>query len=362
MHHPRPEAENTASAAPFIHKVTADPEGDVILAVINEEGAGRTRDFLASSKLLKLASPVFAKMFAPCFREGTALQSSSQTCPTIQLEEDNPDAMELLLRALHFDTEKIPETAPSPDTLAKLAILSDKYDCNRAMKPWIALWFCNVDGIEELDQQALGKLVLAAYLFRSAHFEAISADVVTQLTTNFTLEWAEESMLQTYIPESVIGSFTHRIARRYFGRHSSYGSLTKSSLTTDIGSLSDEVERLRAELRHEMEQVEWKLRQTTASYTMWRIVCPECNRTHPDTAKKCHPCNNTCLSVKYCNFEVRIAEYFAALRTCGLWPSSMYGSLSAGELVAKMVDIPDSVSDHKCKGAQVCPFNRKRFG
>ena len=65
-----------------------------------------------------------------------------------------------------------------------------------------------------LPSQMLGKLVLAAYLFRPSHFEAISADVVTQLTTNFTLEWAE-SMLQTYFPESVTGSFTHLIARRY---------------------------------------------------------------------------------------------------------------------------------------------------
>jgi len=46
-----------------------------------------------------------------------------------------------------------------------------------------------------LDQQALGKLVLAAYLFRSSHFEAISTDAVTQLAANFALEWAEESML-----------------------------------------------------------------------------------------------------------------------------------------------------------------------
>ena len=170
MLHHQPEADSdTASAAPSTHKVTVDPEGDVILAVIGEEGAGRSRDFLASSKLLKLASPVFAKMFAPCFREGAALRSSTETCPTVQLEEDDPDAMELLLRALHFDTENVPETAPSPDTLAKLSILSDKYDCNRAMKPWIALWFMfwlgDVDGIEELDQRTLGKLVLAAYLF-----------------------------------------------------------------------------------------------------------------------------------------------------------------------------------------------------
>lgn len=92
---------------------------------------------------------------------------------------------------------------------------------------------------------------------------------------------------------------------------------------------------------------------------MWRVLCPECNKTHPDTAKKCHPCNNTNLSVKYCTFEVRIAEYFAALRTCELWPFSMHGNLSAVELTEKMVDVPDSVSNHKCLGANLCPLKRE---
>jgi len=204
-------------------KVTVDTEGDVILVVTGKEEAGQARDFLASSKILKLASPVFAKMFAPCFREGAALQSSAETCPTVQLKEDDPEAMELLLRLLHFDTGKVPETAPPLDTLAKLAILSDKYDCNRALKPWIALWVRNVDNIEDLDQHSLGKLVLTAYLFRSSHFEDISADVITQLTTNFALEWAEESMLQTHIPDSIIGSFTQPTARRYLGISSATG-------------------------------------------------------------------------------------------------------------------------------------------
>ena len=108
-----------------------------------------------------------------------------------------------------------------------------------------------------------------------------------------------------------------------------------------------------------MEMVEGTLRANTASYSMWRMVCPECNRTHPETAKRCHPCNNANLSVKCCTFESRIAEYFAALRTCELWPSSKHGSLSAGELVPKMAEILNSVSVHKCNGAELCPLKRE---
>jgi len=108
-----------------------------------------------------------------------------------------------------------------------------------------------------------------------------------------------------------------------------------------------------------MEKVEGKLRETTACYSMWRMVCPGCNRMHPDTARKCYTCNNVNLSVKCCTFELRIAEYFAALRTCKLWPSSEHGSLSAGELVPKMAEIPNSVSVHKCNGAELCPLKQE---
>jgi len=98
-----------------------------------------------------------------------------------------------------------------------------------------------------------------------------------------------------------------------------------------------------------MEIVEWKLRLTTTSHTMWRIVCLECNRTHPDTAKRCHPCNNANLSVMYCTFEARIAEYFATLRACGLWPSAMHGSLLAGEFAAKMANGLESHAEYGTK-------------
>jgi len=37
----------------------------------------------------------------------------------------------------------------------------------------------------------------------------------------------------------------------------------------------------------------------------------------------------------------------------------MHGSLSAGELAGKMADVPDSVSGHKCKGAQSCPLKQE---
>jgi len=109
-----------------------------------------------------------------------------------------------------------------------------------------------------------------------------------------------------------------------------------------------------------MEMVERTLRATAASsYSMWRKACQICDRTHPETAKKCHPCDNANLFVKCCTFETRIASYFAALSTCELWPSSEHGSLSAGELVPKMAKIPNSVSVHKCDGAELCPLKQE---
>lgn len=53
-----------------------DPEGDVILATTPGEGA--IQKVLVCSRILSLASPVFAKMLGPNFKEGQELRHKCQ--------------------------------------------------------------------------------------------------------------------------------------------------------------------------------------------------------------------------------------------------------------------------------------------
>ena len=72
-----------------------DPDGDVVLVVESQN----VKRFLASSKILSLASPVFSKMLSSNFREGMQMAVSYR--PTIVLHDDDPFAMKTMLGIFH---------------------------------------------------------------------------------------------------------------------------------------------------------------------------------------------------------------------------------------------------------------------
>ena len=69
------------------------------------------------------------------FKRACDLRGGAESNPepwTIATWGGNPNALEILLYALHFRSEKVPDTV-SFDQLWRLAVLCDKYDCNEAM-------------------------------------------------------------------------------------------------------------------------------------------------------------------------------------------------------------------------------------
>ncbi|KAJ5360748.1 hypothetical protein N7517_009939 [Penicillium concentricum] len=123
-----------------------DPDGDVII-VSEGESPDDTRRFLVSSKVLSLASPVFAKLFGPNFYEGT--QMATCTCPELHLHDDDPAMM---------------KEVPGRDTecIANLTIHGDKYDCVKALRPWVSTWIHNFDVTPSTEE--FGHLIVAAHL------------------------------------------------------------------------------------------------------------------------------------------------------------------------------------------------------
>lgn len=149
--------------------VLLDPEGDVILAV-TDPTHNISENFLVSSKVFGLASPVFSKMFGPDFSEGIQIRSGDR--PYVNLVEDDPRAMELLLRILHYQSADV-SFSMEPKPLAVLAIHCDKHNCIAALRPWTAQWCSNISGIAAPEQ--FGYMLLAAYMFRSPTFSNIAA-------------------------------------------------------------------------------------------------------------------------------------------------------------------------------------------
>lgn len=187
------------------HFETLDPGGDVILSVHNPPRDAEI-ELLACSRILSLASPVFSAMFSSSFQEGIRVRRGDR--PVINLEERHVQAMGLLLRILHYQAGEI-AMSMKPKTIAAMAVQSDKYDCNKALRPWIEHW-CN-DSQRFSTPEDFGYMLLAAYLFESSSLSNAIVRAAKQLKPNSVLAWREHEML-SLLPETLTGNVSVQTA------------------------------------------------------------------------------------------------------------------------------------------------------
>ena len=109
-----------SEATGLFHSI--DPAGDVIFSFPQNDVENEPR-LLVSSKVLSLASPVFAALFRPHFREGTELLTSDAPI-VMPLKDDAFDTFTILCRALHHPQLEIEMDI---GLLCRLAEVSDKY-------------------------------------------------------------------------------------------------------------------------------------------------------------------------------------------------------------------------------------------
>lgn len=129
-------------------------------------------EFRVASQILCAASPAFRDLpvagpTGPTFKSAcdrrSALESISEPW-TIVTRGDNPNALAVLLYAIHLRGEKVPRVV-SFDQLWELAILCDKYDCVSAMEPWIALWTRDPPQHKDNLSECIVKWLFMSWLF-----------------------------------------------------------------------------------------------------------------------------------------------------------------------------------------------------
>lgn len=175
-----------------------DYVGNVVLIVEGE--SPNTARFLVSSKVLGLASPVFAALFSQNFSEGGRIIEGN--CPEITLREDDPAAMRKILRILHY---KDPGDEVDAKMLAALAIHCDKYTCIGALRPWINNWFTSIGSLKSADDHGL--LLLAVHFFRMPElFAWVSSKAQKDLTPDVLLTWEVHEHLRM-LPHGVISTY-----------------------------------------------------------------------------------------------------------------------------------------------------------
>jgi len=191
--------------------VRLHPEADAILAVQGEATSGVRKEFTVSSAILSVASDYFRTLLRSNFKEG--IETRRGDCPTISMNEDDPQAMETILSVLHYQNLGAHESL-SIKTLAVIAMQSDKYDCTAALRPWFYLWFRDAGKVSDKDD-LLYLLVGAYFINAPKHFADISARIVRNVTADFNSVWAKHDMTNL-LPHYIRGAVSRK--SQYRGR------------------------------------------------------------------------------------------------------------------------------------------------
>ncbi|KAI1802631.1 hypothetical protein F4811DRAFT_572819 [Daldinia bambusicola] len=134
-----------------------DRRGDVRLRV------GQNRDsvaviFTVCSRSLARVSPVFDRMLYGGFAEGRSNHGKDGDGWVVNLPEDSPAAMAVLLSIVHGRFEQVPK-ALSVDELYDLTVLTNFYDATSCLGPWSDKWKAVVEKLERESNELMPKLL-----------------------------------------------------------------------------------------------------------------------------------------------------------------------------------------------------------
>ena len=115
-------------------------------------------------QIMANASPFFRRMLQPDgFAEGRDISKTGSI--TVQLPEDNAPAMAILCDIFHLRSMTVPGENVTPDNLANIATLVDKYDCAATIQPWPRIWIAQVLKTEEqMDSECMSLADVAKWI------------------------------------------------------------------------------------------------------------------------------------------------------------------------------------------------------
>lgn len=132
--------ENANPPIESVSQASLDPSLDIAIACSPSISGAEQEPFSkfqVSSRHLALASPVFKGMVQCGLTQSQQLQSQSST--EVVLQDDDPDALLILLRLIHGRFRQVPRTV-ALGTLTQIAILVDKYELFETTDPLIDQW------------------------------------------------------------------------------------------------------------------------------------------------------------------------------------------------------------------------------
>lgn len=141
--------------------------------------------------------------------EITTTYKPQYTVPDLDFEDDDAEALLLLLRIAHLQFTKVPHTLSFKELL-NVAILCDQYDCTKMVQPWTASWFAKEKtmSLAEGNEQYLR----IAWVFgRQKAFETLAQKLVMEVHVqgeqgNRECMSTSGQRLPELMPEGIIGT------------------------------------------------------------------------------------------------------------------------------------------------------------
>lgn len=188
--------------ARYCLKDIIDSNGDVVLQVGHGEDG---KSLQVSSKVLSLASPVFAAMLNSTFMEGAVPAHGRSR--TVSLPEDDIGPVTTLCLIFHLQSHRV--NLKEFDPFERLAIVCDKYDCARALKPWSTLWLQKWPGTAS-GEDDYWKMLYISYAYDDrAAFYAASRGIVQHYTEAMMTAACGSRPGLAILPEGVMSSRPH---------------------------------------------------------------------------------------------------------------------------------------------------------
>ncbi|KAJ4419910.1 hypothetical protein N0V85_000797 [Neurospora sp. IMI 360204] len=118
--------------------VDIDPDGDLYLHVPDTDVASTLWKFRVCSAALRRRSPVWKQMLFGPWKERKPTSSDKDWI--VELFDDCPQAMQLILHIVHGNFDMVPPLLHSLQQLHDLLVVAHKYDAVNIIKPWSQKW------------------------------------------------------------------------------------------------------------------------------------------------------------------------------------------------------------------------------
>lgn len=123
----------------------------------------------------------------------------------VNFSDDDPGALRTLLDIGHLNFHNLPDDRDVPEVF-QLAVLCDKYDCIRLLRPWTGKWYTHFD--ENRDKHDPGKRLFIAWAFGyDEEYKRLSRTLYKEITGPWQGSYQDEDgkKLNGLLPPHALG-------------------------------------------------------------------------------------------------------------------------------------------------------------